>query len=339
MPTTHLGRTGVEVSRLTLGAMMFGAWGNTDHEDSYRIIDRALDAGINVIDTADVYSAGESEVIVGEALKRNGRRDDTIVATKFFNGTETNKRGGSRRWIMRAVEDSLRRLQTDHIDLYQMHRQDEHADVEETLAALDDLVRQGKVRYIGSSTYQPSRIVEAQWAAQRRNTVRFVTEQPPYSILARGIETEVLATTQRYGMGTLTWSPLAGGWLSGRYRKGSEVPTSTRSSRLPARYDLSIPGNRAKLDAAEELAQLADEIGIPLVQLAIAFVLRHPGVSTAIIGPRTMEHLESQLPAATLALDDATLDRIDEIVPPGITLSAGDTGYLSPGLAVAARRR
>lgn len=339
MPMTFLGRTGVEISRLTLGAMMFGAWGNPDHDESYRMIDRALDAGINVIDTADVYSAGESEVIVGEALKRNGKRDDVILATKFFNGSEPNQRGGSRRWIMQAVENSLRRLQTDYLDLYQMHRQDEHTDIDETMTALDDLVRQGKVRYLGCSTYQPSRIIEAHWSAERRNTARFVTEQPPYSILARGIESEVLPIVQRYGMGTLTWSPLAGGWLSGRYRKGAETPSSTRSARLPARYDLSIPGNQAKLEAVESLALLADEIGVSLIQLAIAFVLRHPGVSTAIIGPRTMEHLESQLPAATLALDVATLDRIDEIVPPGVTLSAADNGYISPALAASARRR
>jgi aryl-alcohol dehydrogenase-like predicted oxidoreductase len=339
LPTAHLGRTGVEVSRLTLGTMMFGAWGNTDHDDSIRIIHRAIDAGITFIDTADVYSDGESEQIVGEAIRQSGKRDDLVLATKFFFGNDANRRGGSRRWIMQAVENSLRRLNTDYLDLYQMHRQDEHTDLDETLGALDDLVRQGKVRYIGSSTYQPSRIVEAQWVAEKRNTARFVTEQPPYSMLVRGIENEVLPTVQRFGMGTLVWSPLAGGWLSGKYRKSGDLPTSSRSERMPARYDLEQPGNQAKFEAADALGALADEIGVPLIQLAIAFVLRHPGVTSAIIGPRTMEHLESQLPAAWLELDVATLDRIDEIVPPGTNLNPADAGYLPPGLEPANRRR
>ncbi len=288
-----LGTTGVQVSPLCLGAMMFGAWGNTDHDESVQIIHGALDAGINFVDTADVYAQGESEEIVGKALL--GRRDDVVLATKAHGtmGSDVNHRGNSRRWLVREVEHSLRRLQTDWIDLYQIHRPDPATDIDETLGALTDLVRTGKVRYVGSSTFPPSDIVEAQWVAEKRGRERFVTEQPPYSILARGIETEVLPTTQRYGMGVLPWSPLAGGWLSGRYRKGVDAPTSGRAARMPARYDLDDPANQAKLDAADALGALADEHGISLVHMAIAFVIEHPGVTSAIIGPRTMEQLES----------------------------------------------
>src|SRR3712207_5193129 len=340
MELRPLGRTGVSVSQFCLGAMMFGAWGNPDHDESIRIIHRALDAGINFIDTADVYGAGESEEIVGKALA-GGRRDDVVLATKFHNpmGDDPNRRGNSRRWIMQAVEDSLRRLGTDWIDLYQVHRPDESTDIEETLSALDDLVRQGKVRYIGSSTFPASAIVEAQWVARDRRLQRFVTEQPPYSILVRGIEADVLPTCARHGMAVIPWSPLGGGWLSGRYRKGASLPSSTRAQRLPARFDMSLPGNQRKLEAADQLAQLADEAGIPLVQLALAFVLNHPAVTAPIIGPRTMEHLESQLPAADVALDEAVLDRIDEIVPPGTNVNPADAGWANPALKPAARRR
>jgi len=339
-PMTFLGRTGVEVSRLCLGTMMFGDWGNKDHDDSIRVIHRAIDAGINFIDTADIYSFGESEEIVGKAIAQSGKRDDLVLATKFFNGMkqQPNYRGGSRRWIIRSVEDSLRRLNTDYIDLYQMHRPDEHTDIEESLGALDDLVRQGKVRYIGSSTFQPSQVVEAQWAARERRTERFVTEQPPYSMLVRGIEADLLPTTHRYGMGTLVWSPLAGGWLSGKFRAGQDLPSTHRSDRDPSRYDLGKPGIKAKFDAADQLGALADDLGVPLVHLAIAFVLRHPGVTSAIIGPRTMEQLESQLEAASLELDDATLDRIDEIVPPGTNLNPDDAGFSNYWLAADRRR-
>src|ERR687884_446049 len=250
-----LGRTGVEVSPLCLGAMMFGAWGNTDHDDSVRIIHRALDAGINFIDTADVYSRGESEEIVGKALA-GGRRDDVVLATKVHGrmGDDRNQFGNSRRWIIREVEASLRRLNTDWIALYQIHRPEPDTDIDETLGALTDLVRQGKVRSIGSSTFPPSRIVEAQWVARERGRERFVTEQPPYSLLVRGIEADLLPVAQKYGMGVLPWSPLAGGYLSGRHRKGEDIPQSRRSSRLPQRYDLSMPENQRKLDAAEALA-------------------------------------------------------------------------------------
>jgi aryl-alcohol dehydrogenase-like predicted oxidoreductase len=328
----------MQVSPLCLGAMMFGAWGEPDHDVSIRIIHRALDAGINFIDTADVYSQGESEIIVGKALA-GGRRDDVILATKFHgpmdvpmgqSGGDPNRRGNSRRWIVQEVDNSLRRLGTDWIDLYQVHRPEQDTDVEETLSALTDLQRQGKIRAFGSSTFPAHQIVEAQWTAQKRALGRFVTEQPPYSILVRGIEADVLPVAEQYGMGVLPWSPLAGGWLTGRYRKGQDVPTSHRANRMPARYDLTIPGNQLKLDAAEALAVLAEEAKIPLVHLALAFVLQHPAVTAPIIGPRTMEQLESQLGAVDVTLPVEVLDRIDEIVPPGITLSAADRGYQPP---------
>jgi aryl-alcohol dehydrogenase-like predicted oxidoreductase len=339
MEYRRLGQTGVEVSALCLGAMMFGEWGTKDHDESIRIIDRALEAGINFIDTADVYSAGESEEIVGKAIA--GRRDDLVIATKVHGpmGEDRNRRGNSRRWIIAECENSLRRLQTDYIDLYQIHRPDPETDVDETLGALSDLVHQGKVRYLGSSTFPAAAIVEAQWVAQRRGRERFLCEQPPYSMLVRGIEAEVLPACQRYGMGVISWSPLAGGWLSGRWRKGTGEISSTRASRLPARYDLSLPGNQAKLDATEALAQLAEAHGISLVHLAIAFVLRHPAVTSAIIGPRTMEHLDSQLGATEVRLSDEVLDRIDEIVAPGTNFSWADAGYTPPGVAEARLRR
>ncbi|MEA2287604.1 MAG: hypothetical protein QOJ21_3647 [Solirubrobacteraceae bacterium] len=335
-----LGRTGVEVSPLCLGAMMFGAWGNPDHDDSVRVIHRALDAGINFIDTADVYSRGESEEIVGRALA-GGRRDDVVLATKVHGtmGDDPNQQGNSRRWIIKEVEASLKRLQTDWIDLYQIHRPEPDTDIDETLGALTDLVRQGKVRYVGSSTFPPSQIVEAQWVARERGRERFVTEQPPYSMLVRGVEADVLPTCRRHGMGVIPWSPLAGGWLSGKWRKGAEAPQSTRADRIPARYDLSDPANQRKLEAADALAQLAEEAGISLIHMAIAFVISHPAVTAAIIGPRTMEQLESQLGAADVTLDEAILDRIDEIVPPGTNVNPVDGGWQNPDLEPAARRR
>jgi len=334
-----LGRTGVKVSPLCLGAMMFGPWGNNDHADAIRIIHRALDAGINFIDTADVYSGGTSEEIVGKAIE--GRRDDVFLATKFFmpmNSDDPNQSGGSRRWIIREVENSLRRLNTDYIDLYQVHRPSPDTDVEETLGALTDLVRQGKVRYIGSSSYSGSQIVEAQWAARERNLERFVTEQPPYSILARGIEEDVLPTVQRHGMGTLSYSPLAGGWLSGRWRKDS-ASSPTSSARPSARFDMTRFANQRKLDLVEDLAQLAEESGLSLIELAIAFVINHPGITSAIVGPRTMAQLESYLPAASVALTADVLDRIDEIVEPGVTVNPDDNSYGAHELTPRARRR
>jgi aryl-alcohol dehydrogenase-like predicted oxidoreductase len=335
-----LARTGVHVSPLCLGAMMFGAWGETDDDECIRIIHRALDAGINFIDTADVYSRGESEEIVGKALA-GGRRENVVLATKFHGamGEDVNEAGNSRRWIFREVEASLKRLNTDWIDLYQVHRWDPWTDHDETLGALSDVVAQGKVRYIGSSTYPAAQIVRAQWVARERGMQRFVCEQPPYSLLARGIEADVLPTCRELGMGVIPWSPLAGGWLSGRWRKGAEDLTSRRAAMLPQRYDLSIPANRAKLEAADALGQLADEAGMSLVEMALAFVIRHPAVTAAIIGPRTMEQLESQLGGAEVPLDDTMLDRIDEIVAPGTTINPADAGWTNPALAPAARRR
>ncbi|HLJ07890.1 MAG TPA: aldo/keto reductase [Acidimicrobiia bacterium] len=335
-----LGRTGVQVSSMCLGAMMFGGWGNPDHEESIRIIHRALDAGINFIDTADVYSGGESEEIVAKALI-GGRRDQVVLATKahFPMGDDPNRRGNSRRWLMQEVDNSLRRLGTEWIDLYQIHRPDPDTDIDETLGALTDLVRTGKIRYFGSSTFPAHAIVEAQWVAERRNRERFVSEQPPYSILVRGIEGDVLPVCQQHGIGVLTWSPLAGGWLSGKYRKDEDLPSSTRAERLPQRYDLTLPANQRKLDAADRLGRLADEVGISLIHLALAFVLRHPGVTSAIIGPRTMEQLEGQLGARDVVLDDDVLDRIDEIVPPGQNLNPADAGWQHPALSAPARRR
>ena len=335
-----LGNTGVKVSPLCLGAMMFGAWGNPDHDQSVRIIHRALDSGINFIDTADVYSRGESEEIVGQALA-GGKRDNEILATKVHGtmGDDPNEFGNSRRWIVREVENSLRRLKTDWIDLYQIHRPELDTDIDDTLGALSDLIHAGKVRYIGSSTFPASSIVEAQWVAEKRGRERFVCEQPPYSILIRSIENEILPTCRRYGMGVIPWSPLAGGWLSGRYRTGKDVPISRRAEMIPSRYDMSLPGNQRKLEAAEALAQLADEAGITLIELALAFVIRHPAVTAAIIGPRTMEHLESQLTAADVVLSEDVLDRIDEIVPPGVNVNSADGGWPNPGLEPAARRR
>jgi aryl-alcohol dehydrogenase-like predicted oxidoreductase len=335
-----LARTGVQVTPLCLGAMMFGAWGEPDHDASIRIIHRALDAGINFIDTADVYSRGESEEIVGKALA-GGRRDDVVLATKFHGtmGDDPNEAGNSRRWIFRAVEASLQRLQTDWIDLYQVHRWDHWTDHEETLGALSDLVAQGKVRYIGSSTYPAAQIVKAQWAARERNTQRFVCEQPPYSILARGVEADVLPACREHAMGVIAWSPLGGGWLSGRWRKGAEDLTSRRAEMIPQRYDLSIPANKAKLEPADALGALADEAGLTLIDMALAFVLHHPAVTAAIIGPRTLEQLESQLGAADVTLDDALLDRIDEIVAPGTNVNPTDAGWTNPALEPAARRR
>ena len=335
-----LGRTGVSVSKFCLGAMMFGAWGNADHDECIRIIHRALDAGINFIDTADVYAQGESEEIVGKALA-GGRRDDIILATKFHGamGDDPNRQGSSRRWIIREVEDSLQRLGTDWIDLYQVHRPRTDTDIEETLSALSDLIHQGKVRYVGSSTFPASQIVEAQWVARDRHLRRFVTEQPPYSIVVRAVEADVLPTCARHGMAVMSYSPLAGGWLSGRWRKDAGQQPSSRASRLPERFDLSQPANQRKLDAVEQLARLAEEAGITLIQLAIAFVLNHPAVTTPIIGPRTLEQLESQLAAADVVLDETVLDRIDDIVPPGTTINPADNSFQNPALQPAARRR
>ncbi|MBW0105850.1 aldo/keto reductase [Pseudonocardia sp. KRD291] len=343
MEYRSLGRTGMQVSPLCLGAMMFGAWGEKDHDTSIGIIHHALDAGINFIDTADVYSQGESETIVGKALT-GGRRDDVVLATKFHapmdvamgqQGGDPNRRGNSRRWIVQEVENSLRRLQTDRIDLYQVHRPERDTDVEETLSALTDLQRQGKIVAFGSSTFPAHEIVEAQWVSQRRVLGRFVTEQPPYSLLTRGVERDLLPVAERYGMGVLPWSPLGGGWLTGRYRKGADLPVSHRQQSMSTRgrFDMSLPDNQAKLEAVEALAVLAEKSGMSLIHLALAFTLAHPAVTSPIIGPRTREHLDSQLGAADITLGSDVLDAIDEIVPPGVTIARSDEGYVPPALA------
>jgi aryl-alcohol dehydrogenase-like predicted oxidoreductase len=312
--------------------MNFGARANRDHDDAVRIIHRALDAGITSVDTADVYSNGESEQIVGKALK--GRRDEVFLATKFFGQMDDNPQnsGGSRRWIMREVENSLRRLGTDHIDLYQMHRPDPSMRFEESLSALSDLVRQGKIRYIGTSTFPAWSIVEGQWDAERRGLERVVSEQPPYSILVRAIERDVLPVAQKYDMAVIPWSPLAGGYLT-------DSNVSQRAERIPQRFDRTLPANVVKVEAVAKLRALASDCGLSLIHLALAFVLRHPAVTSAIIGPRTMEHLESALDADKVVLSAEVLDRIDEIVPPGTNLNPADAGWHPPSLTDPAQRR
>ncbi len=333
-----LGRTGVQVSTLALGAMNFGKIGNTTQADATALVDAALDAGINLIDTADVYSGGQSEELLGKAIA--GRRDDIVLATKATlpMGQERNHQGGSRRWLVTALDDSLRRLGVDHVDLYQMHRWDPATSDEETLSALTDLQRAGKIRYLGSSTFPAYRIVQAQWAAQQAHLSRYVTEQPNYSILQRGIEAHVLPVTQQYGMGVLAWSPLASGWLSGAIRADQEIRTN-RSGFMQQRFDIGIPANRAKLDAVEQLAKVADDAGLTLIQLALGFVTAHPGVTSALIGPRTPEHLRSQLAAADTVLGADVLDAIDAIVAPGIDLAAHEKNDTPPALLDPALRR
>jgi len=323
MEMRSLGATGMRVSPLCLGAMMFGSIGNRDQDDCTRVIHRAIDAGINFIDTADGYSRGESETIVGKAIK--SRRDSLVIATKFFAamGDDPNMRGGSRRWIVRAVEDSLRRLGTDYIDLYQIHRYDVDTDIEEVLFTLTDLVRQGKIRQFGSSSFPADRIVESQWAAERMGTLRFRCDQPGYSILVRDVERFVLPACRRYGMGVITFSPLDGGFLSGKYRGPEDLEGDNRIAyfgrMMRGTFDPHADWIRRKLDIVAELTKLADEIGVSIAQMAVAFVIQHPAVTASIIGPRTMDQLESLLPAADLKLSAETLDRIDALVPPGVS--------------------
>ncbi|MGA5300355.1 aldo/keto reductase [Nucisporomicrobium flavum] len=333
-----LGRTGVQVSSLVLGAMNFGPIGRTTQDEATAMVDTALEAGINLIDTADMYGQGVSEEMVGKAIA--GRRDDIVLATKagIPMGQERNHRGGSRRWLVTALDDSLRRLGVDHVDLYQIHRWDPATSDEETLSALTDLQRAGKIRYFGSSTFPAYRIVQAQWAAREYHLGRYVTEQPSYSILQRGVEAHVLPATEQYGLGVLVWSPLASGWLSGAVRAGREISTH-RSAVLPERFDLTRPANRARLDAVERLATLADEAGLTLIQLALGFVTAHPGVTSAIIGPRTPDHLRSQLAAADTVLTADVLDAIDAIVAPGVDLAPDEKVDTPPALLDASLRR
>ncbi|GAA1605868.1 MULTISPECIES: aldo/keto reductase [Kribbella] len=323
-----LGRTGIKVSPYALGAMMFGAVGNTDHDESIRIIHKALDAGINFVDTADAYSHGESEEIVGKALK--GRRDNVVLASKAHlpMGDDPNQRGNSRRWLITAAENSLRRLGTDHLDLFQVHRPDPDTDIEETLSALTDLIRSGKVRAIGTSTMPASELVEAHWVAERRGLERFRTEQPPYSILNRGIEREVLPVVQRYGMGALVWSPLAQGLLTGR------SPADLRRTAVFGHMT-----DQRRLDAVEQLVPVAEAAGLKLTHLAMAFAIAHPAVTSAIIGPRTMEHLDDALAGVDVVLGDDVLDQIDKIVPPGTDVGRLDMDYDTPPILDAGLRR
>ncbi|MFC8721943.1 aldo/keto reductase [Kitasatospora sp. NPDC057198] len=335
-----LGGTGIEVSTHCLGTMMLGSVGNPDHREGARIVHTALDAGINFVDTADMYSAGESEEIVGKALQ--GRRDEVVLATKvhFPMGEGPNRGGNSRRWILRAVEDSLRRLRTDWIDLYQVHRPDHRTDVEETLSVLGDLVRAGKIRAFGCSTFPAGDLVEAHWVAERRALPRFRTEQPPYSLLARGVEATVLPVARRHGMGVLTWAPLASGFLTGRYRKDGVIDLgSGRAALTPHRFDPALPENARKLEVVEQLVELAEGIGCSLPELAVAFPLAHPAVTSVILGPRTVDQLTGLLKGAALTLDDEALDRIDAIVPPGTDLYRPDGAWRSPALEPAALRR
>lgn len=333
-----LGRTGVQVSTLALGAMNFGAIGRTTQDEATALVDAALEAGVNLIDTADRYSGGQSEEMVGKAIA--GRRDDIVLATKATMpmGEERNHRGGSRRWLVTALEDSLRRLGVDHVDLYQMHRWDPETSDEETLSALTDLQRAGKIRYFGSSTFPAYRIVQGQWAARDLRLGRYVTEQPSYSILQRGVEAHVLPVTEEYGLGVLVWSPLASGWLSGAIREGRSIATS-RSAVMPERFDLSLPANRARLDAVERLAAVAEGAGLTMIQLALGFVTAHPAVTSALIGPRTPDHLRTQLAAADTVLSADVLDAIDEIVAPGVDLAPHEKFDTPPALLDASLRR
>ena len=333
-----LGRTGVQVSSLALGAMNFGTIGRTTQNDVTAIIDAALEGGINVIDTADYYSHGESEKLVGKAIA--GRRDDIVLATKAFlpMDNERNHQGSSRRWLTTELDHSLRRLGVDHVDLYQVHRWDPTTSDEETLSALTDLQRAGKIRYFGSSTFPAYRIVQAQWAAREHHLTRYVTEQPSYSILQRGIEAHVLPVTEEYGMGVLAWSPLASGWLSGAIREGREITTS-RAALMPQRFDLAAPANRARLDAVEQLVKVADDAGLTLIQLALGFVVAHPAVTSAIIGPRTLEHLTSQLAASDTVLSEDVLDAVDQIVAPGLDLAPEEKIDTPPALLDPSLRR
>jgi aryl-alcohol dehydrogenase (NADP+) len=331
MQYRNLGRTGIKVSPYALGAMMFATQMGNDPDESVRIIHKALDAGINLVDTADAY--GDSEEIVGRALK--GRRDDVVVTTKFSRplGTDPNRQGASRRWITTAVEGSLRRLQTDHIDVYQLHVPDPDTDIEETLSALTDLVRAGKIRAFGSSALPVSNLVEAHWAAERHGLGRFRTEQPPYSILNRGIERELLPVAQRYGMGILTWGPLGQGMLTGRVRRGQD------SDVIRARYMPTVFSNERRLDVVEELVPLAAEAGLTMPHLAMAFAISHPGVTSALLGARTMAQLDDLIAGMDTVLTDDVLDRIDEIVPPGTDVGTLDQAYVPPSITRTELRR
>jgi aryl-alcohol dehydrogenase-like predicted oxidoreductase len=334
MDYRRLGRTGLKVSRLCLGTMMFGRWGNTDHDDCVRIVHRALDAGINFIDTANRYCWGESEEIVGKAVR--GRRESVVLATKVFMPGPGGVLdfGTSRRHLVLQVEESLRRLGTDWIDLYQLHRHDADTPLEETLGALTDLVRQGKVRYLGVSTGHAAdpidlqftgwRMVESLWLSERRGFERFVSTQPPYSIFSREVEREILPVCERFGFGAIVWSPLEGGWLAGRYRKDQPPPSDSRAANqtefgafVRDNFDLSGARGRRRLEVVEQLVGMAAELDASLAAYATAWTLGHTAVTSAIIGPRLMRHLDEGLAALAVRIPDQHRTRIDALVEPG----------------------
>jgi aryl-alcohol dehydrogenase-like predicted oxidoreductase len=332
MERRTLGFSGIEVGAVALGTMMFGAWGNPHRGQCRRMVDMALDAGIDLFDTADIYDFGVSEEILGEALR--GRRDRVVLATKFGNqmGDDPSRRGGSLRWVRQAVTDSLRRLQVAHIDVYQMHRPDPAVPFDETLGALDELVDEGLVRAVGTSTFPAEQLVEAQWIAQRNGLVRPATEQPPYSIFCRGVEQAVLPTCRKYDVGALVWAPLNGGWLTGKYRRDAPVPASSRAEREPDHFDFRGDGRERKLDLVERLTAIADRAGVSLTGLALGFALAHPAVSAVLLGPRTPDQLGDLLAHADVRLDAETLAAIDAVVPPGTTVNPADAGYDNPNL-------
>jgi aryl-alcohol dehydrogenase-like predicted oxidoreductase len=341
-----LGGTGVRVSSHCLGAMMFGPTGNPDEDECVRIVHRALDGGINFIDTADVYSRGRSEEIVGTALR--GRRDEVVLATKVHGvmGEDPNMRGNSRRWIVRELEHSLRRLGTDHVDLYQLHRPDPTTDLEDTLEALTDLVRAGKVRYVGTSAFPSWQLVEAQWISERRGLVRPRCEQCSYSILVRTGELDVFPVARTYGVGVIVYSPLGGGWLTGKYRREQEPPDGSRmhrartmGGRFGPRFDPSRPAVQRRYEVVDQLEAVADKAGVSVTHLSVAFTLAHPAVTSAIVGPRTMGQLEDLLAGADVRLDAEALDAIDEVVSPGTLLDEADRAWDPPWMEASARRR
>jgi aryl-alcohol dehydrogenase-like predicted oxidoreductase len=344
MELRKFGATGLSVSKYCLGTMMYGAMGNTDHDECVRMTHAAVDAGINFIDTADIYSFGESETVLGKAL--DGRRDNVILATKAFMpmGKDPNQQGGSRRWLINAVEDSLRRLNTDYIDLYQLHRRDPDVDLDESLSALDQLVRDGKIRYAGMSATPAEWIVEARHISDSRGYVRVRSEQSLYNLFNRGIEKAVLPTCERYGIGVMTYAPLNAGWLSGKYRDGEATPEGSRAARLgvahnTAFWDRDRAAVQQKLELVESLSTLAADAGVPLTHLATSWVTEHPGVTSAIIGPRTPEQLEDALASADVRLDASVLDAIDQLVPPGSNVDSVDTRVQEPHMTRKARRR
>ena len=315
MEYRNLGRTGVKVSPLCLGCMLFG--GRTEEADAIRIIDRALDAGINFIDTANVYNRGRSEEVVGKALKQNGKRDRVILATKVHGrmaDDDPNAWGNSRRHIIEQCEASLRRLQTDYIDLYQIHRPGSDVPIDETLRALDDLIRAGKVRYIGTSTFAAWQVVESLWVSKELGLNRFVTEQPPYHLLDRRIERELIPMARTYGLGIIPWSPLAGGFLTGKYNRDQKPPEESRYDEHSARDDMFSEQAFAVLDVVRELAAAK---GCTPSQLALAWVVQQPGVASPIIGPRTMEQLEDNLGALQVTITDEDRASLDKVAPPG----------------------